>query len=67
MNERIGVLGGTFNPVHLGHLHIAGAIQKIFSLSQVHFVVASVPPHKGPELVIPFTHRYAMVALATAE
>jgi len=66
MNERIGVFGGTFNPIHLGHLHIAGEIRKIFSLSRVYFVVATVPPHKGPEDVIPFAHRYAMVVLATA-
>jgi nicotinate-nucleotide adenylyltransferase len=50
----------------LGHLHIAHAAQSLFSLSQVHFVVASVPPHKQPESLIPFTHRYAMVSLAIA-
>ena len=66
MIERIGVLGGTFNPIHLGHLHIAGEIQKIFSLAQVHFVVATTPPHKSPEDLIPFIHRYAMLSLATA-
>jgi nicotinate-nucleotide adenylyltransferase len=63
---RIGVLGGTFNPIHVGHLHIARAAQSLFSLSQVHFVVASVPPHKQPEGLIPFTHRHAMVSLAIA-
>jgi nicotinate-nucleotide adenylyltransferase len=63
---RIGVLGGTFNPVHLGHLHIARRIQSIFSLDQVQFVVASMPPHKRPEDLIPFMHRYAMVSLATS-
>jgi nicotinate-nucleotide adenylyltransferase len=65
-NVKIGVLGGTFNPIHFGHLHIAKSIQKIFSLSQVHFVVAASPPHKLPEELIPFTHRYAMVCLAVA-
>ena len=63
---RIGVLGGTFNPIHLGHLHIARNIQSIFSLDQVHFVVASMPPHKRPEDLIPFMHRYAMVSLAVS-
>jgi nicotinate-nucleotide adenylyltransferase len=63
---RIGVFGGTFNPIHSGHLHIAHAAQSLFSLSQVHFVVASIPPHKQPEGLIPFTHRYAMVSLAIA-
>jgi nicotinate-nucleotide adenylyltransferase len=62
----VGVLGGTFNPVHFGHLHIAKSIQKIFSLSQVRFVVATTPPHKLPEGLIPFNHRYAMVSLAVA-
>ena len=66
MTERIGVLGGTFNPIHFGHLHVAGEIQKIFALSQVHFVVATTPPHKDPGDLIDFTHRYAMVALATS-
>ena len=66
MDKRIGVLGGTFNPVHNGHLHIAGEIRNLFSLSHVHFVVATVPPHKGPEDLVPFMHRYAMVSLATA-
>jgi nicotinate-nucleotide adenylyltransferase len=64
---RIGVLGGTFNPIHFGHLHIARHIQQLFSLSQVHFVVATTPPHKSFKDVIPFTHRYAMVSLAIAE
>lgn len=66
LTNRIGVLGGTFNPIHLGHLHIAREIQRIFSLSQVHFVVATAPPHKVSEDLIPFVHRYAMVSLATA-
>jgi nicotinate-nucleotide adenylyltransferase len=63
---KIGVLGGTFNPVHFGHIHIARSIQTLFSLSQVHFVVATMPPHKRPEDLIPFAHRYAMVSLALA-
>jgi len=66
MAKRIGVLGGSFNPIHCGHLHIAGEIQKLFSLAKVHFVVASEPPHKAPEDLIMFPHRYAMVSLATA-
>jgi nicotinate-nucleotide adenylyltransferase len=64
---RIGVLGGTFNPIHSGHLHIAKRIQQLFSLSQVHFVVATVPPHKPVENLISFSHRYAMVSLAVAD
>jgi nicotinate-nucleotide adenylyltransferase len=66
LTNRIGVLGGTFNPIHLGHLHIAERVRKIFSLSRVYFVVATVPPHKLHENLIPFVHRYAMVSLAVA-
>jgi len=64
---KVGVLGGTFNPIHYGHLHIARKMQTLFSLSQVHFVVATMPPHKRPEGLIPFVHRYAMVSLAVSE
>ena len=63
---RIGVLGGTFNPVHAGHLHLARAARRAFSLSRVHFVVACAPPHKRPGDLIPLMHRYAMVSLALA-
>lgn len=63
---RVGVLGGTFNPIHLGHLELAIRISRLFGLSRVHFVVATVPPHKDASEVLPFLHRYAMVCLATA-
>jgi nicotinate-nucleotide adenylyltransferase len=63
---RLGVLGGSFNPIHLGHLHIAQQSREIFGLARVLFVVASIPPHKNPQDLIPFTHRYAMVSLATS-
>jgi nicotinate-nucleotide adenylyltransferase len=64
--ERVGVLGGTFNPIHFGHLHIARSIHKIFSLSQVQFVVATTPPHKRLRDLVAFNHRYAMVSVAVA-
>jgi nicotinate-nucleotide adenylyltransferase len=63
----LGVFGGTFNPIHRGHLHIARCILRLFRLSQVHFVVASEPPHKPGLDIEPFFNRYAMVSLATAE
>lgn len=63
---RLGVLGGSFNPIHFGHLHIAQQSCEIFGLSQVFFVVAAVPPHKPQQALIPFAHRYAMTSLATA-
>ncbi|MGI0015978.1 MAG: nicotinate-nucleotide adenylyltransferase [Nitrososphaera sp.] len=63
---KLGVLGGTFDPIHLGHLQLAHRTQKHFALAQVHFVVTAVPPHKSAEELIPFNHRYAMVSLATS-
>jgi nicotinate-nucleotide adenylyltransferase len=66
MAERLGVLGGSFNPVHLGHIHIAQQSREWFDLARILFVVASVPPHKPPQQLIPFVHRYAMVTLATS-
>lgn len=63
---RLGVLGGSFNPIHLGHLHIARQTRELFSLSRVLFVVARTPPHKPPQDLISFNHRYAMVSLATS-
>ena len=60
----IGILGGTFNPIHRGHLHLAKSVQALFELSKVYFVVSPVPPHKQAESMIPFEHRYAMTSLA---
>ncbi len=61
---RVGVFGGTFNPIHLGHLHVADRVQRLFGLARTHFVVASNPPHKPGLDLAPFVHRYAMVSLA---
>jgi nicotinate-nucleotide adenylyltransferase len=63
---KIGVFGGTFNPIHLGHLHIAHRAQCLFGLSQIYFVVATAPPHKAGEDLPPLFQRYVMVSLATA-
>ncbi len=63
---KLGVFGGTFNPIHLGHLHLARRVQKLFDLDQIHFVVATAPPHKPHEELVDFIHRYAMVSLALA-
>src|SRR5271170_4106344 len=62
----IGLFGGTFDPIHHGHLALARAAQERFELGRIHFVPVNVPPHKLGQPPAPFLHRYAMVVLATA-
>src|SRR4051794_32168385 len=63
---RIGLLGGTFDPIHTGHLLIAEVARHALSLDEVIFVPAGDPPHKGSD-VSAAAHRYEMVLLATAD
>lgn len=63
---RIGVLGGTFDPIHYGHLAAAEEARAKLSLREVIFVVAGLPPHKLDEEITPAEDRYAMVELAIA-
>ncbi|MFB3887360.1 MAG: nicotinate-nucleotide adenylyltransferase [Thermodesulfobacteriota bacterium] len=63
--KRIGLFGGTFNPIHLGHLRGAEEIREISGLDQVIFIPAAIPPHKVAEQVIEAKHRLEMVRLAT--
>jgi len=62
--ERIGVLGGTFNPIHIGHLAMAQMALERMHLTKVVFVPAHIPPHKNPGVVAHAKHRYQMVKLA---
>ncbi|HZU23219.1 MAG TPA: nicotinate-nucleotide adenylyltransferase [Terriglobales bacterium] len=62
----VGLFGGTFDPIHRGHLAVARAARDEFKLNRILFVPAAVPPHKPGALVAAFEQRYAMVALATA-
>lgn len=64
--QRLGVFGGTFDPVHFGHLLPAQKVVENFALDAVVFVPAAAPPHKLKEPVSSFAHRFAMLALATA-
>jgi nicotinate-nucleotide adenylyltransferase len=63
---RLGILGGTFNPIHLGHLVLAEALRERLALDRVLFVPAGTPPHKPPGGLVAALHRYAMVSLAVA-
>jgi len=62
----LALFGGTFDPVHRGHLAAACAARDRFRLDAVHFVVAGRPPHKSRVPLSPYPHRCAMVALACA-
>jgi|SRR5579875_591200 len=64
--QAIAIFGGTFDPVHCGHLAVAEAAVRRFHLRKMFFVPSSHPPHKSPRELAPFGHRYAMVALACA-
>ena len=61
----VGLFGGTFDPIHRGHLALARAAQKRFKLGKIYFVPAHTPPHKANAPLASFVQRYAMVALAT--
>ena len=62
--HKLGIMGGTFDPIHLGHLKVAEVAQSRFSLEKVVFVPANCPPHKSIKDITPFEHRYEMVNLA---
>jgi nicotinate-nucleotide adenylyltransferase len=61
----IGLFGGTFDPIHHGHVALARAAKERFDLSRIYFVPANVPPHKQRQALASYFHRYAMVVLAT--
>src|SRR6266496_3353222 len=63
--RRIGIYGGTFDPVHLGHVEVAKSVLPLFELDQVLFVPAMHAPHKLARAVTSPLHRYAMLTLAT--
>jgi nicotinate-nucleotide adenylyltransferase len=63
-NKRIGILGGTFNPVHIGHLLLAQSAAERFELGRVIFMPCRVPPHKDTPSLAPQQHRMAMLEIA---
>ena len=62
---KIGIMGGTFDPIHLGHLATAEAVRESFSLDEILFIPAARPPHKLGRLITDEQHRLAMTILAT--
>lgn len=62
---KIGIMGGTFDPIHLGHLATAEAVRELFTLDEILFIPAARPPHKLGKRVTDERHRLTMTILAT--
>lgn len=67
MGKRVGLFGGTFNPIHFGHLRGAEEVREAFALEEIIFIPASIPPHKVSEKVVEARYRLEMVRLAISE
>jgi nicotinate-nucleotide adenylyltransferase len=66
-NSRLGILGGTFDPPHIGHLILADQCRQSLNLDRILVFPAGTPPHKDPRSISPFGHRLAMAGLAFAD
>jgi nicotinate-nucleotide adenylyltransferase len=64
---RLGLFGGTFDPVHVGHLDAAAAARAALALDRVLFIPSHVPPHRSADPRATMFHRFAMVVLATTD
>lgn len=64
---RIGLFGGTFNPVHTGHLRAALEVREAFALDEIHLIPSAIPPHKDPGGIAPARQRLAMVRAAAED
>ena len=65
--RRVALFGGTFDPIHIGHLAVARAAERRFHLDEIHFIPTGRPPHKNRGGMALYADRYAMVALACAD
>jgi nicotinate-nucleotide adenylyltransferase len=63
--RRVGVMGGTFDPIHLGHLRVAEEAVEALELDVMLFIPAAVPPHKLGKRILDFEHRWRMLKAAT--
>jgi nicotinate-nucleotide adenylyltransferase len=66
MTDRVGIMGGTFDPIHHGHLVAASEVATLFGLTEVIFVPTGAPWQKSEREVSPAEHRYLMAVIATA-
>lgn len=66
MARRVGLYGGSFNPIHVGHLIVARSVAEQLALERVDFLPSAAPPHKRPLDLIAAEHRATMVRLAIA-
>lgn len=64
--QKIGLFGGTFDPVHIGHLAVGKAVVNQLDLNQLIYIPAPLPPHKQEIDITPFHHRLAMLEIAIA-
>jgi nicotinate-nucleotide adenylyltransferase len=62
---KLGILGGTFNPIHFGHLRAAEEIGEDLALDKVYLIPSGIPPHKPQDPIADFSHRLEMVRLAS--
>ena len=67
IGQKIGIMGGTFDPIHLGHLTTAENVREGYALDKVLFIPAASPPHKQHQQVTPAMYRYRMTVLATED
>jgi len=65
--KRLGILGGTFNPVHIGHMRLALEMAEALSLDRVDLVLAARPPHKPESGMLPFDLRSRLLSLAVRD
>ena len=64
---RLGILGGTFDPIHLGHLRLAEEVGEDLRLEKVYLIPAAMPPHKERRPITPFHHRLRMIQMAAQD
>ncbi len=65
--RKVALFGGSFDPIHAGHLAVARAALRRYHLDALFFIPSGRPPHKHRHILAPYAHRFAMVALACAD